>query len=81
MEAGEHDVVVLDELNLTLSYGYIETDDVVTALREKPDHVSIILTGRRAPQAIIDHRHDTPGDSRVAGGDKHIASRRRIDAV
>lgn len=54
IEAGEHDVVVLDELNLTLSYGYIETDDVVTALLEKPEHVSIILTGRRAPQAVID---------------------------
>ena len=54
IEAGAHDVVVLDELNLTLSYGYIDTDEVVAVLRDKPEHVSIILTGRRAPQEIID---------------------------
>ena len=54
IEAGTHDVVVLDELNLTLSYGYLDTDEVVAVLRDKPEHVSVILTGRRAPKAIID---------------------------
>ena len=50
----EHDVVVLDELNLTLSYGYLDTDEVAAVLRDKPEQVSIIMTGRRAPQAILD---------------------------
>lgn len=54
IEGGDHDVVVLDELNLTLSYGYLDTEEVVAVLRDKPEHTSIVLTGRRAPQAIID---------------------------
>jgi cob(I)alamin adenosyltransferase len=54
IEEGAHDVVVLDELNLTLSYGYLATDEVVSVLQNKPEHVSIVITGRRAPQEIID---------------------------
>ena len=54
IEGGEHDVVVLDELNLTLSYGYLDTEEVVAVLRDKPEQTSIVLTGRRAPQAILD---------------------------
>ena len=46
-------MVVLDELNLTLSYGYLDTDEVAAVL-DKPEQVSIIMTGRRAPQAILD---------------------------
>jgi cob(I)alamin adenosyltransferase len=54
IEAGEHDVVVLDELNLSLSYGYLDISEVATVLRNKPEHMSIVLTGRRAPDEIIE---------------------------
>ena len=54
IESGEYDVIVLDELNLTLSYGYLDIEEVAGVLRDKPDHVSIVLTGRRAPPEIIE---------------------------
>lgn len=53
IEEGAHDVVVLDELNLALSYGHLPIDAVVSVLRTKPEHVSIVMTGRGAPEAVI----------------------------
>lgn len=50
----EHDLLVFDEINNAMDYGYIDVDDVVQALKNKPEEMHVILTGRNAPQAIID---------------------------
>lgn len=47
-------VLVLDELNIVLRYEYLPLDEVVEALRDKPRELSIVVTGRNAPQALID---------------------------
>lgn len=54
VESDDYDVVVLDELNFTLSIGHLDADEVAAVLRAKPEHTSIIVTGRGAPQAVID---------------------------
>lgn len=54
IEAGEHRLVILDELTYLCVWGWIDTDDVVSTLRHRPSHVSVVITGRDAPQAIID---------------------------
>lgn len=51
---GAHDVVVLDEITYVINFGFIELDDVLTTLRNRPAHVSVVLTGRNAPQAVQD---------------------------
>jgi cob(I)alamin adenosyltransferase len=51
---GDHDLVILDELTYLCTWGWINTDDVVAAIANRPRHVNIIVTGRDAPQAIID---------------------------
>jgi cob(I)alamin adenosyltransferase len=51
--AGAHDVVVLDEVTYPLTWGWVATDDVVAALRGRPAHVSVVLTGREAPPALV----------------------------
>ena len=51
---GAHDVVVLDELNIALDHGLLDTAMVVAVLRDKPEHVSIVVTGRGAPQEVIE---------------------------
>jgi cob(I)alamin adenosyltransferase len=51
---GEHDLVVLDELTYLCTWGWIDTADVVAAITNRPRHVNIIVTGRDAPDAIID---------------------------
>jgi cob(I)alamin adenosyltransferase len=54
MLSGEYDIVVLDEANVSIWFGILETEDVLAMLDEKPEHVEVIITGRRAPQALID---------------------------
>lgn len=52
--AGEHRLVVLDELTYLCNWGWIDTDAVVTAIRDRPDQVNVVITGRDAPQALVD---------------------------
>ena len=52
--AGEHQLVILDELTYLCTWGWIETADVVAAIVNRPSHVSLVITGRDAPQEIID---------------------------
>jgi len=52
--SGDYHVVILDEINVALAFGLVSTDAVVELLRARPKHVEVILTGRDAPQAIID---------------------------
>lgn len=54
IESGDYDVVILDELNIALRYNYLNADEVAQVLREKPAEVSVVVTGRNAPQAVID---------------------------
>jgi cob(I)alamin adenosyltransferase len=51
---GEHTLVVLDEITYPMRWGWISTDTVVATIRDRPEHVNVVVTGREAPQAIID---------------------------
>ena len=52
--AGKHQLVILDELTYLCTWGWIDTADVVAAIVSRPAHVSLVITGRDAPQEIID---------------------------
>jgi cob(I)alamin adenosyltransferase len=54
LDAGEHELVVLDEATYPMAWGWVDTAAVVSALRDRPAHVNVILTGRDAPAAIIE---------------------------
>lgn len=54
IRAGEHFLVVLDEITYPLRYGWIALDPVLSCLRERPPHVHVVLTGRNAPQELLD---------------------------
>ncbi len=49
----QYQLVVLDEINYALSYGLLETDEVLKLIECKPKEVHLILTGRNAPEEII----------------------------
>jgi cob(I)alamin adenosyltransferase len=53
IEAGQHPVIVLDELTYVLNYGFVPIAEVVETLRLRPAHVSVVVTGRNAPEALI----------------------------
>lgn len=55
LASDDHDLVVLDEINLALNFAYLETEEVLQALAARANNTSVILTGRDAPQALIDY--------------------------
>lgn len=52
--SGEYDILIFDEINIALYYNLFSVDDVLKLLDKKPESTEIILTGRYAPQEIID---------------------------
>jgi cob(I)alamin adenosyltransferase len=54
IQAGEHQLVVLDEITYPINWDWIALDDVVATIVGRPRHVSIVCTGRDAPEALID---------------------------
>jgi cob(I)alamin adenosyltransferase len=57
MRSGRYDIVVLDEVIVSIWFGLLETEDVLAFLDERPEEVEVVLTGRRAPQELIDRAH------------------------
>lgn len=51
---GEHDLVILDEINYAISYKMLDAEGVVEELRRKPEMVHVILTGRNAHPSIVE---------------------------
>nr|WP_236629460.1 cob(I)yrinic acid a,c-diamide adenosyltransferase [Methanonatronarchaeum thermophilum] len=47
-------LLILDEVNVALDQGLIEVGDVLDLLSKKPEDMEVILTGRYAPDEIID---------------------------
>lgn len=54
MLSGEYDLVVLDEIFVSIYFGLIDKEEVISFITAKPDNVELILTGRYCPQEIID---------------------------
>ena len=52
--AGEHQLVILDELTYLINWGWIDAEPVYETIRNRPEKVSIVITGRDAPQGLID---------------------------
>jgi len=48
------DNIVLDEVNVALWFGLLTEDAVMSLIDERPAAVELVLTGRRAPQSLID---------------------------
>jgi cob(I)alamin adenosyltransferase len=46
-------MIVLDELNVVLSYGLLPGETVVQALENRPPGLHIVVTGRDAPDELI----------------------------
>ena len=52
--SGERELVVLDELTYAFHYGFIALDEVLETLRSRPPGVHVVITGRDAPEALIE---------------------------
>lgn len=54
LRSGEYDLVVLDEVNIALYYGLIDIADLKAALLARGEEVEVVLTGRYAPEELIE---------------------------
>ncbi len=50
----ENDLVILDEINNALYFELLTVEDVLAMLAKKLPQIEVVLTGRNAPQEIID---------------------------
>jgi cob(I)alamin adenosyltransferase len=54
LAAETYRLYVLDEFTYPLHWGWIDTDEVLAVLRDRPGSQHVVVTGRNAPQALID---------------------------
>ena len=52
IRAGEHRLVILDEITYPMNWGWIDTAVVVETIRSRPEDVSVVATGRDAPSEL-----------------------------
>lgn len=55
MEDGRYRLVILDELTIAHYYHLLTTEEIIDALDARADDVEIIITGRYAPQELLDY--------------------------
>lgn len=55
VEKGEYDMVVLDEITHAINHGLITEEAVLALITAKPPPVHLILTGRGAADALVEH--------------------------
>ncbi|MEM6486777.1 MAG: cob(I)yrinic acid a,c-diamide adenosyltransferase [Pseudomonadota bacterium] len=55
IRSGAYHMVLLDEINIAMRYGYVDAAEVVAFLKaEKPPMTHVVLTGRNAPEALVE---------------------------
>jgi len=54
IEAGDHELVILDELTYLMNWGWIDATDVLATIRDRPQQVNLVITGRDAAPELID---------------------------
>jgi cob(I)alamin adenosyltransferase len=52
--AGEYDLVVLDEFTYPMHYGWVPVDEVIGVLKNRPEMLHVIITGRNAPEDLVE---------------------------
>jgi cob(I)alamin adenosyltransferase len=80
LAGGEYELVVLDEITYPINYGWIDGAEVVAAIRERPERVNVVATGRDAPAALIEVADTVTEMTKVKHAfDRGIRARRGID--
>jgi len=80
IDSGEFRLVLLDEITYAMNWGWIDADEVIATIRDRPETTSIIATGRDASDALIEVANTvTRMDNVKHAFDEGIMARRGID--
>jgi cob(I)alamin adenosyltransferase len=50
--SNQYDLVILDEINVVMKHGYLDSQEVIAVLKNKDPQLHVVLTGRGAPPEI-----------------------------
>ncbi len=53
INSGDYELVILDEMTYAVNYGWIDIDDVVQVIRDRPRKTNVIITGRNAAPELL----------------------------
>lgn len=80
LSSGDFHMVVLDEITYAINYGWIDMDEVASAIEHRPDHVNVIATGRDAPAKLVALADTVTEMTKVKHAfDRGIRAKRGID--
>jgi cob(I)alamin adenosyltransferase len=80
LAAGEHQLVVLDEITYPINWGWISGEEVAAAIRKRPERVNVVATGRDAPPELIEVADTVTEMVKIKHAYDHgIRARRGID--
>ena len=80
LASGDYQLVVLDEVTYPMNWGWIDAAEVVASVRDRPEHVNVVATGRDAPDALIEVADTVTEMVKVRHAyDRGIRARRGID--
>lgn len=54
MLSGKYDIIILDEILVSIHFGLFNDEEVMTFMKMKPENVELILTGRYCPEKILE---------------------------
>ena len=54
MLSGRYDIIVMDEVNTSLYFKLLEIDEVIRLIKDRPENVELIMTGRNADKKIVE---------------------------
>jgi cob(I)alamin adenosyltransferase len=54
ISSGEYDVIMLDEITYPVTWGWIDVDEVIEVIANKPEMLNLIITGRDAHKKLVD---------------------------
>lgn len=53
MLSGEYDLIILDEAIVAIYFKLIQIDELVELVKQKPENIELIITGRYCPEELI----------------------------
>lgn len=54
LASGAYDLLILDELTYAVKYGWVDVADIVDGVTNRSPRTNVVITGRNAPQEVID---------------------------
>lgn len=56
-KSGQYQLIILDEANIAIELGLIDLEEMKTFLKNKPEELEVVLTGRHAHKDIVEMAH------------------------